>query len=131
MMAQALTRLTKKYKSLVICYVNDVVISTPTLEDHVERLDEVFACINRAGLKCKPSKCDIFKGSIRYLWRMVVKHGLRPDLEAVEAVLTWNSPKTEQQLMSFLGFASYYREIIEGYADKVHPMQQLMMHKGK
>ena len=27
--------------------------------------------------------------------------------------------------------ASYYREFIKGYADKVYPMQQLMRHKGK
>ena len=36
-----------------------VVIATPTLEDHIELLDEVFACMKRAGLKCKPSKCEI------------------------------------------------------------------------
>ena len=62
---------------------------------------------------------------------MVDKHGIRPDTDAVEAVLTWKSPKTEHQLMSFLGFANYYREFIKGYADKVYPMQQLMRHKGK
>ena len=31
-----------KKRHLVMCYVNDVVIATPTLEDHIERLDEVF-----------------------------------------------------------------------------------------
>ena len=62
---------------------------------------------------------------------MVDRHGIRPDPDAVEAVLTWKSPKTEHQLMSFLGFANYYREFIKGYADKVYPMQQLMRHKGK
>ena len=87
--------------------------------------------MNRSGLKCKPSKCEILKDSIKYLGRMVDKHGIRPDTDAVEAVLTWKSPKTEHQLMSFLGFANYYREFIKGYADKVYPMQQLMRHKGK
>ena len=114
-----------------MCYVDDVVIATPTLEDHIERLDDVFACMKRSGLKCKPSKCEILKDSIKYLGRMVDKHGIRPDPDAVEAVLTWKSPKTEHQLMSFLGFANYYREFIKGYADKVYPMQQLMRHKGK
>ena len=62
---------------------------------------------------------------------MVDKHGLRPDPDAVKAVLTWKSPKRDHQLMSFLGFANYYKEFIKGYADKVYPMQQLMRHKGK
>ena len=130
-MAHALIGVTKKYGNLVMCYVDDGVIATPTLEDHIERLDEVFACMKRSGLKCKPSKCEILKDLIKYLGRMVDRHGIRPDPDAVEAVLTWKSPKTEHQLMSFLGFANYYREFIKGYADKVYPMQQLMRHKGK
>ena len=131
LMAHALIGVTKEYGNLVMCYVDEVVIATPTLEDHIERLDEVFACMKRSGLKCKPSKCEILKDSIKYLGRMVDKHGIRPDPDAVEAVLTWKSPKTEHQLMSFPGFANYYREFIKGYADKVYPMQQLMRHKGK
>ena len=131
LMAQALTGVTKKYGNLLMCYVDDVVIATPTLEDHIDRLDEVFGCMKRAGLKCKPSKCEILRDSIKYLGRMVDRHGVRPDPEAVEAVLTWKAPRTDTQLMSFLGFANYYREFIKGYADKVYPMQKLMRNKGK
>ena len=58
LMAQALTRVTKKYGNLVMCYVDDVVIATPTLEDHIDWLDEVFGCMKRACLNCKPSKCE-------------------------------------------------------------------------
>ena len=59
------------------------------------------------------------------------KHGIRPDPDAVEANLTCKSPKTELQLMSFLGFTKCYRDFIKVYADKLYPMQQLMRHKGK
>ena len=59
------------------------------------------------------------------------RQGLRPDPEAVEADLTWKAPRTDTQLISFLGFANYYREFIKGYADKVYPMQKLMRNKGK
>ena len=76
LMAQALTRVTKKYGNLVMCYVDYVVIATPTLEDHIVRLDEVFGCMKRAGLKCKPSKCEILRDSIKYLGRMVDRHGV-------------------------------------------------------
>ena len=130
-MAQALTSVTKKYGNLIMCYVDDVVMATPTLEDRIERLDEVFTCMNQAGLKCKPSKCEILRDSIKYLGRLVDKRVVRPDPEAVEAVLTWKAPKTDSQLMSFLGFANYYREFVKGYADKIYPMQKLMRNKGK
>ena len=131
LMAQALTRVTKKYGNLVMCYVDDVDISTTTLEDHIDRLDEVFGCMKRACLKCKPSNCEILSDSFKYLGRMVVRHGVRPDPEAVEAVLTWEAPRTDTQLMSFPVFANYYREFIKGYTDKVYPMQKLMRNKVK
>ena len=131
LMAQALTSVSKKYGNLIMCYVDDVVIATPTLENHIERLDEVFTCMKQAGLKRKPSKCEILRDSIEYLGRLVDKHGVRPDPEAVEAVLTWKAPKTDTQLMSFLGFANYYREFVKGYADKIYPIQQLMRSKVK
>ena len=113
LMAQALTRVTKKYGNLVMCYVDDVVIATPTLEDHIDRLEEVFGCMKRAGFKCKPSKCEILRDSIKYLGRMVDSYGVRPDPEAAEAVLTWKAPRTDTQLMSFLGFANFYREFMK------------------
>ena len=69
-------------------------IAAPTPEDHIERLDEVYACIKRAALKC-----EILKDSIEYLGVMVNKRGIRPDPDAVEAVLTWKSLKAEHQLM--------------------------------
>ena len=88
LLAQALTSVTKKYGNLNMCYVDDVVIATPTLEDHIERLDEVFTCMKQAGLKCKPSNREILRDSIKYLGCLVDKHGVRPDPEAVEVVLT-------------------------------------------
>ena len=114
-----------------MCYVDDMVIATPILDDHIEQMEEVFTCMKRAGQKCKPSKCEIIRDPIKYLGRMVDEHGIRPDPDAVEAVLTWKLPKTEHQLMSFLGFANYDREFIKGYANQVYPMQQLIRHKGK
>ena len=41
----------KKYGNLIMCYVDDVVIATATLEDHIEGLDEVLTGMNQAGLK--------------------------------------------------------------------------------
>ena len=131
LMAQALTRVTKKYGNLVMSYVDDVVIATPTLQHHLDRLEEVFGCMKRSGLKCKPWKCEVLRDSIKYQGGIVDRHGVRPDPEAVEAVFTWKAPRTDTQFMSFLGFAYYYREFIKGYTDKVYPMQKLMRNKGK
>ena len=97
LMAQVLTRVTKKYGNLVMCYVDDVVIATPTLEDHIDRLDEVFGCKKRAGLKCKSYNFEILRDSIKVLGRTVDRHGVRPDPEAVKAFLTWKNGHTTHE----------------------------------
>ena len=112
-------------------YVGNVVIATLKLEDPIERTYEVFAGMKSAGLIRKATNCEIMKSSIKYLGGMLDKHGIRPSPEAAEVVLTRKSPKTEHQLISFLGIANYYRELIKGYTDMLHPMQQLMRHKEK
>ena len=99
LMAQALTRVTKKYGNLVMCYVDDVFIATPTLEDHIDRLDEIFGCMKKTGLKCKPSKCEILRDSIKCPGRMADRHG-RSCVDAVEAVLTWKTYSMDQ---SYIG----------------------------
>ena len=93
-----------------MCYVDDVVIATPALEDHIERLDEVFACMKKSGLKCNPSKCEILKDLIKYLGRMVDRHLIRPDPDAVEAVLNWTLPKKGTSTDELLGFC----ELLQG-----------------
>ena len=125
-MAQALTSITKKYGNLVMCYVDNVVTATPNLADHIDTLDEVFEYIKRAGLKCKPSKCEVLMDSLKYLGKIVDRHCVSPDPDAVEVVLISKDPRTDTQLMSFIGFANYYRELKKGYADKVNSMLQQM-----
>ena len=88
LLAQALTNVKKKYGNIIMYYVDDVVIATPTVEDHIGKLDGVFTCMKQAGLKCKPSKCEILADSIKCLGRLADKQGVRSDPEAVEAVLT-------------------------------------------
>ena len=48
-------------------YVDDVMIATATLTDHIDRHDEVVDCMKRACLKCKLAKCEILRESIKYL----------------------------------------------------------------
>ena len=55
-----------------MCCVDD-------LTDHIDRHDEIFDCLKRAGLKSKPSKCEMITDSIKYLGRMMKKHGVRTD----------------------------------------------------
>ena len=83
-------------------YVDDMVIATPTIDDHIDRLDEVFKKLREAGLKCKPSKCEILKGEVVYLGRLINQEGVQPDPKSVRVVLKWEVPRNKWELQSFL-----------------------------
>ena len=110
LMANVLTGVTQTYGNLVMCYVDGVIIATENIDQQLERLNEVLSAIESAGLKCKPSKCSIMRTSITYLDRVISEHGIGLDPETIKAVKNWVRPRNKQEMQSFLGFATYYRE---------------------
>ena len=47
------------------------------------------------------------------------------DLEKVEAVTSWERPKSVFKIRSFLGLAGYYMQFIEDFSRLVAPMTRL------
>ena len=49
LMNEVLSDMKQNYGDLVLCYVDDVLIATSTIDEHITRLDEVFLRLGRAG----------------------------------------------------------------------------------
>ncbi len=65
LMHRAFSDIKQEYCNVVICYVDDVLIVTRTIEQPIVRLNnQVFTALHQAGLKCKPEKCDVLKQSV-------------------------------------------------------------------
>ena len=43
-----------------IVYLDDIIILSQDVASHIERFEEVFQKLAKAGLKLKPSKCEFF-----------------------------------------------------------------------
>ena len=48
-------------------YIDDVLVFSHNLEDHLEHLRLVLLCIREAGLKLKPTKCCFVTTNVEYL----------------------------------------------------------------
>ena len=62
-----------------IIYLDDIIMLSKTLEEHIERLRGVFEKLLAAGLRLKPSKCEFFKSRVTYLGHTVSKNGIETD----------------------------------------------------
>ena len=84
----------KVHLSWCIIYLDDIIVFSDSLSEHLHRLRGVFAKLDKAGLKLKPSKCEFFKTRITYLGHIVSSKGIETDLKKVEAVKNWTVPRT-------------------------------------
>ena len=104
-----------------MAYIDDIVIATATVEDHMVRLREVLECLREAGFKMRVTKCDFMKSEVKYLGRVVSVEGIKQDPEAVSELHDCEVPRNKTELQNVLGFANYYREFIPWHAKLVVP----------
>ena len=109
-----------------VIYLDDVVVYARTVEEHLKRLQGVFQKLKDAGLKLKPSKCELFKKSIFYLGHVVSEEGVRTDPKKIEAVKKWKRPLNVHTVRKFLGFMNYYRKFIKDYSKIARPVYNLI-----
>lgn len=110
----------------LLLYLDDIVIFSSTVAQHLERMETVLGRLQREGLKAKLSKCAFFQREVHYLGHVISSEGVATDPGKIEAVADWSRPATVSELRSFLGFASYYRRFVEGFAKMAAPLHALV-----
>lgn len=110
----------------VLLYLDDIVIFSSTIQQHLERLEMVLMRLQCEGLKAKLEKCAFFKPEVCYLGHVISSQGVATDPRKVEAVANWHRPTNVSELRSFLGFASYYRRFVEGFAKLAAPLHRVV-----
>ncbi|MBW0529609.1 hypothetical protein O181_069324 [Austropuccinia psidii MF-1] len=100
----------------MVVYIDDIIIYSKTLEDHVKYLDRVLSKCTPINLKISLKKCNFGQQELLALGCKVSGLSLAIDQEKVAAVLKRPVPRNIKEMQSFLGFASYYRSNIKGCA---------------
>ena len=93
----------------VVVYLDDVVIFSDTMDDHIVHLQQVFNRFKKHHLKLKPRKCELFRSKVKYLGHVVSAEGVATDPSLIEKVQNWEPPTTVREARAFLGLAGYYR----------------------
>ena len=75
-----------------IIYLDDIVIFSKDLASHLERLMAVFWKLEEAGLKLKPSKCELFQWQLTYLGHVISVQGVATDEGKIKAIKNWPTP---------------------------------------
>ena len=107
-------------------YLDDIVVYSSTLQEHVEHLKKVFKVLRENQLYVKREKCEFTQPKIHFLGHVISQGELRMDEAKVKEIQYWEAPTKMTELRSFLGLANYYRRFISGYSAIAAPLTELL-----
>src|SRR5206468_7115060 len=108
-----------------LVYLDDIVLMSSTVPEHLDRLRLVLERLRNAGLKLKPSKCDLLQRTISFLGHIVSERGVATDPSEIEAVTDWPTPTNVTEVRAFLGLCSYYRRFVQNFSQIAGPLHHL------
>ncbi len=94
-----------------VCLDDLLCISKSSLEDHLEKLEEVLRCLRNAGLKVNVEKLTFCTLEIEYLGYILTRDGIKPQSNKVQAILLIQLPTNVKELRRFLAMVQYYRDL--------------------
>ena len=107
-------------------YLDDLIITGRTEEEHDKNVDEVLSRLEKANLRLKMKKCSFSKDEVRYLGFKVNSSGLSPLPEKVRALVQAPAPEDVSELKSFLGMVQYYQRFLPRLSTKLEPLHELL-----
>ena len=78
----------------VSVYLDDVLVFSRTLEEHMTHLQAVIHRMRDVGLKLKPSKCRFAQRELEYLGHIVSRDGLKTNSRLIAAVQDFPIPRS-------------------------------------
>ena len=110
----------------VCVYIDDILVTGKSGEEHVRTLDEVLTRLKAAGLRLKREKCSFMLSSAEYLGHSISAEGHRPTQEKVRAILNAPAPQNISQLWSFLGLVNCYARFLPNLSSTLAPLYSLL-----
>ena len=110
----------------VVVYLDDILVTEVTTEEHCKSLEEVLSRLEKAGLLAEKNKCQFVAPSVTYLGHVIDSEGLHPIVERVKAVEGASEPQDIHQLKSYLGLLAYYGKLLPNMAPVLAPLYRLL-----
>ena len=113
----------------VFVYMDDVLVATDSIEEHLEVLQEVFSRLRAAGLKLKLSKCDFLRKEIIYLGHVISQRGVRVNPKKIDAIARFPEPTSKRNVKQFLGLAGFFRKFVRNFSQIAAPLTDILKNE--
>lgn len=115
----------------VSLYIDDLgcLSYTDSLSEHAALVAEVIRRLTKANLQINQDKFVFAQRSTHVLGWSIIQNRLVPDARKLTNFHLWPIPTTGKQVMKYLGFCNYFRNVIPGFSELAAPLDALRNYK--
>ena len=106
-------------------YLDDIVIWSENLEEHVRNVRTILQALEDAKLYCNPKKTKLFATEILFLGHRISARGIEPDEGKADRIKQWPTPTSSTEVRSFLGLVRYLAIFLPKLADHTVILDEL------
>jgi len=109
----------------MLVYLDDCLLPSVSVEDHMMLLGRVFKKIKDAGCTISLHKSQFFKSAIKFLGHVITATGIEADPKKIESIQQFPTPKNVKQVRSFLGICNFLRKFIPKMSEIAKPLHDV------
>ena len=79
-------------------YVDDILIKSLYVEDHISHLQQAFSTLRKYNMKLNPAKCSFRVSSGKFLGYIVTHRGIEANPEQIRAIHVIPSPRNVKEV---------------------------------
>eukprot|EP00878_Enallax_costatus_P000909 GHUV01001039.1.p1 GENE.GHUV01001039.1~~GHUV01001039.1.p1 ORF type:complete len:2125 (+),score=442.77 GHUV01001039.1:122-6376(+) len=107
-------------------FVDDVIVWSDNLDQHIEDMRRLLKHFKSVGLKAHPAKTVVGAQTIGYLGHLVSANQLQPEEAKLAAIKALQPPTSLKRLQAHLGLFNYYRCYVPNFSRIAQPLYQLL-----
>ena len=81
-------------------YIDDMVVKSKLVADHVRDLEDIFRILRKYKLRLNASKCSFGVGSGKFLGYMVTHRGIEVNPDQIRAIQSLHPPRNPKEVRS-------------------------------
>jgi len=105
--------------------MDDILIHTETVEEHVALVRRVMERLRKARLCVSIKKSSFHQRKVEFLGYKISNRGISMTSTKVEEIQAWSTPEKVVDVQTFIGFANFYRWFIKGFSKIAKPLTDL------
>ena len=107
-------------------YIDDILITGATIEEHDVRLRQALEAARSHGLKLNAKKCEYRKTKITYLGEELTAEGVHITQDRVTAIKNMPPPTDKEGVQRFLGMVNYIGKFVPNLTAHTAQMRSLL-----